>query len=258
MKRLDRSSVATLIFTFTMTITLGLMALYIGFDWQHTLFLLKNKLFRFAENEALALVLVIAVIASIYSVMSYILYEVLKLRIPSWMALSFYIPIELLKLYFLIMASFIVVTYSAFHLSEDKVFTSTIFFNITLYTFMLSSFLYSLFKGMMNKIMRRRVGYQLAKKSEQQMLHTFEINGIMNALVIIVTVLLLADTIGNAAYENLLKQTDCNGTGCNENTSIQLDDFLNSRIFSLMIPSLAVYIMSIKFGFLKGFRKQIR
>lgn len=106
----------------------------------------------------------------------------------------------------------------------------------------------------LNYLFRNKQFHKLAKEAKLRLFKEYEVAGLGNTLVVLITVLLFADTLGNNAYEIIMKNVVTNQSNSNAESPI-LDDFINSRIFLLMIPSLAIYLLSVRLGFSNGFKK---
>lgn len=258
-ENIDKSGVIALVITFLITLSLSIIALYRGVNWQNILSDTNKWIVDQSGNEVVALIFIVIALLIAYVFIGVGLHEILRVSGFVLARALVYIYLEFAKLYFLILLVFFIVTVYVFNKSEDKLFTSDVFFKITIFTFIISLVSYFLIKKGSKISLKNNKRYCLAKENEKKMFNEFEIGGMVNALVIVVTVLLLADTIGNTAYDSVIKQINCDQILCEKikstDESPSLDDFINSRIFFLMIPSLAVYILSIRLGFPKGFKK---
>lgn len=249
-----KSGVVALTCAFVLMVTSLVFSIFVGLGWQEKLSSLNTKLADLLNTDQGAFISIVCVLVLAYIFLDFGLNQMLSSTMLDVFKLLIFLYFEFSKLIFLTIFLFLVATIIVFNLNSNKDFTSSIFFEITILTFILSIVSYWLLETLLNFSFKNKKFHKLAKESKSRLFKEYEIGGLSNTLVILITVLLFADTLGNNAYEILMKNVLINPNDSNVDTP-SLDDFINSRIFLLIIPSLAIYLLSVRLGFSNGFKK---
>lgn len=161
----------------------------------------------------------------------------------NWFSLIFFISTELLKVFGLVLGIFFLFITREFLSNVD--ITKEFFYLITMKTFFWSLIIYIILIHLSKIILKNLKGYRVAMHAKSELIKKNNMNGIINSLIIIITVALLADTIGNTFFTTLVS----------EDKISDIDDFINSKTFELIVPSLTVYITAIVMLFTTGDKK---
>lgn len=252
-KHIDRKGFITFLIVFTLPFLGILISVY---NWQSILLKIMSKINGFIDSDYGISFMFLSLM-----IIAYIFFGVAKMvlfdtKLASGFYLLIFLFLEAARIYFVSVGTFLMIATITFNL--DGLFTSDTLYKITFATFIITSFLYMVFNFVSNYFLKNWRKYVNCKAIEKRLFNTYEVNGIMYFFVTAVTVLILADTVGNAAFDSVINQIgSVDYCQVKENkTGPSLDDFINSRIFSLMIPSLTVYILSIRTTLPMGIKKR--
>lgn len=251
LKYIDKSG---LFFLILLIFAPFLVALYIGVDWQFRLSYIISDLKKvFESNYGVSFIFLVLM------VLGYIMLGTLKIVSLKndeflFIKLFAFLFIEAVRIFFISLGSFVMIVSVTFENNDE--FTTNTFYQITFLTFIITGTFYLVLRSISNFFLKKFAIYDNSKETEMKLFKLFEVNGIMYFAVTTVTVLILADTIGNTAFESVLSQIKDLPSESLKKKKPSLDNFIDSRLFSLIIPSLTVYILSIRTTLPQGIKKR--
>ncbi|AXH98899.1 hypothetical protein DV702_03640 [Sporosarcina sp. PTS2304] len=164
-----------------------------------------------------------------------------------WFRLLVYLLKEFLLIFFLSLAAF----FDSIAIFGEGMIKEHTLFYISILTFVLTGVFYYSVKYIYRKQAQRfsrnpkrykessmKKIYNDARNMEKQLFATFDINALLYVFVTFTTVVILADAYATSAWGMIREELHIQAPST-------IDDFINSRIFLLLIPAFSIYVLSI-------------